>query len=1277
MKQFLRTTICLITVCLAVLNMQAAVVNSIAEVKASNGGDLQITADHPVYVLSSADGYYMLYDGTSGIFFYDAENYLPGLQTGNVITSGTIYFGYISFIKQFNLYKAASGIVKESNGTIADPISLPTTLNLYDRGTYFTAHGTFSGSEGSITFTPDEGPAHLMSNFFGVSGVDFASLSGKTGTLTAVVTYSGSSTFYSPLTTNFFQDDNSTEEPLTGTFAEVLGAMRNNGDGNVSMIVPANAQILYAKADMIFVWDGTMGVSLYNDYGSSNIINGFNYDTMGDGFGYTFSGTMTGTYEDAALIVTPTSELTLGTKTTVTPIVATGAEVAAADRSMLYTYVQMTGNYTASTRTFVADDGTEFAINGASKRGIPTQDGHGTLKVFMYGGAGNGQLVTGTAKMQLVTLEDDAFTYDDDPGNNPGGETDVKTFAEVFASSVNGQSYTITMPENAQMLYEFLLAGGAAEYECVFWDGTGALRLYVQNSLTSILPDRVVGTRNFGKKVSGTLDAQFENTEYFCDYYVGNSANLQLGDVSEVPAKEVTGSECLKEDKSNLHAYVKMTGIYNHETQLFTSDDGKVFTVNAQYSTVTLPAESGPCTIKAMFAGGIYGTLIPGSGNPNLFLLEENAISFGGDTPSEARTLSLANLKNEPTGQLHFKFEADKVSALAVKKAASATADDRIYLWDGTDGLMIYGQLAENTIVNATKGQIVNGEIYGYYYPNYGGMLKYDANEPTHKVEVSLGATNEVTPLLVTLADIKGKSDNTYSYAYVKMYGKIENEKFVDGNNNIEIDASMTNVAPADLEGKTGYIYAIYNPEGNLVVFEDTYFVADEIIENEYSSFYDLITNAADQEQVKLTLPAGSQILDNEGNHLWLWDGNNGLYVYSKNGFNTILPTLADHSNGNLLAGTVEGKFDATFFDIELEEAVLQLGTKQTLTAKTVTGEEAQAADRSNLYAYVEMRGEYDAEAKVFTTEDNVRFYVRKSETSSVALPTQSGRGVIKAMVYGNGTGELYEDALGVLRVIEPNAFTIDNDEPGNVTIADFLNTVQNGQNATFRMPANAVILLAGAYSTYIWDGTAGMQLYADNGTASYLLNWNNEIDNCTGKKVIGEFTAPYNDMAYSFDNPTQSTLWFDQYEGLTPKKVTGAEACNEDRSNLFAYIEMTGTYDTATKVFIADDGTAFAMYTGTYIGVPMDDGHGMLKAMTYGNRGLGKIRQDELSMPYLMTVEENAFVLDEPEAIGGINANIDENTSVYDLQGRKMTTNGKALTSGIYVIDGKKVIIK
>ena len=55
----------------------------------------------------------------------------------------------------------------------------------------------------------------------------------------------------------------------------------------------------------------------------------------------------------------------------------------------------------------------------------------------------------------------------------------------------------------------------------------------------------------------------------------------------------------------------------------------------------------------------------------------------------------------------------------------------------------------------------------------------------------------------------------------------------------------------------------------------------------------------------------------------------------------------------------------------------------------------------------------------------------------------------------------------------------------------------------------------------------------------------------------------------------------------------------------------------------------------------------------------------------------KQGFFDDEPTDIGTMTIAVEEPDEVYDLSGRRISTDVESLKSGIYVVNGKKMVIK
>ena len=61
------------------------------------------------------------------------------------------------------------------------------------------------------------------------------------------------------------------------------------------------------------------------------------------------------------------------------------------------------------------------------------------------------------------------------------------------------------------------------------------------------------------------------------------------------------------------------------------------------------------------------------------------------------------------------------------------------------------------------------------------------------------------------------------------------------------------------------------------------------------------------------------------------------------------------------------------------------------------------------------------------------------------------------------------------------------------------------------------------------------------------------------------------------------------------------------------------------------------------------------------------------LAVPATVEAREGFVFGDETTGINNVNANVNENQEVYDLQGRRVAQP----TKGLYIVNGKKVLVK
>jgi|GEM_PF-2469832 len=847
----------------------------------------------------------------------------------------------------------------------------------------------------------------------------------------------------------------------------------------------------------------------------------------------------------------------------------------------------------------------------------------------------------------------DNSTVDDTP----------KTFREMLDAK-NTSSVKYTMPDNAQVLR--LIPNN----RMVLWDGTAAILVYMDNfdgNFTNLsYQDVNYSTGYTGCTISGEAEMCFEENYY--DFYIqGTNATLTFGTKSPLTPITVTGAEAIKADKSNLYAYAQMHGTMNGDT--FTADDGTEFKINEEFEK-GVKGKSGAGTIKAML-GNPYGSAVESL----LTIVETNAWTAD---PSEAdfegEVMSLAELKTKNYDTVRFKFEQDKVQVVATN---TENGFDYMYLWDGTDGVLINGYISNITDLNFEQGQIVNGGIEATYNGSYGNALYFNPEYvPTNELVLNKDIVKDLIPVKKTLAEVTAtKGTSTYEFSYLAIDGKIENGKLISGNKSVDLSTSVC--ATADLtkyEGQTGTFYGLYRSRSAeaLMPISEYYFAkADnpkpnpttiaELCAIEEEGDYTLTLTEEDYYKV--------QVLAVEGTTVNLWDGADGMVTVDQT------ESIGSDKVGSFIYGDVVFGVSNPYGD-GMEYTIKDLASasfsEPTDFLPAIVKVDMHEGD------FVKFDGTIEADAENQFVNVNGNKYWLFDSMIDVNIADYVGKtGTITAICNG------LDEEGNFLMAVYPELWFAEVEDPQPAgTFAELLSSVDNGTSLTVEMPENAQMLYEfivpgdDEYECVLWDGTAGIRLYANSMLSSILTNREAHSRNF-GKKVTGSFTGTYEanfEDFYIFS--VENTMLLGEESAVTPLEVEGADCMKEDKSMLHSYVKMSGEYDAESKKFVANDGTEFVVDDEkSTVALPTESGKCTIKAMFAGDKYGGLVGTSS-EKSYLFLLEETAVEFDEVNAINGISVEEAAN-GIYTLDGRFVGKSAKNLAKGIYVVNGKKVAVK
>lgn len=322
-------------------------------------------------------------------------------------------------------------------------------------------------------------------------------------------------------------------------------------------------------------------------------------------------------------------------------------------------------------------------------------------------------------------------------------------------------------------------------------------------------------------------------------------------------------------------------------------------------------------------------------------------------------------------------------------------------------------------------------------------------------------------------------------------------------------------------------------------------------------------------------------------------------------------------------------KKEATTMTFPQEEYTLNIGEEFTAPTATVKGEDGKAIEGLTL----------------LYTSDNEDIAVVDDKTGEVVLGDKEGSAVITAYFHGNETYKPCQ-ASYVIKVIKKEKKDAGISFEDTMIMIDIANPNTTVKDLGFLNPNNLAV-------TYSSNKTDVAEVDAEgNVTLKKAGRVNIDVTfagNDEYKAASASCTLIVNDYR------TTPELSFDQEEYTANMKegTTFAEAKLVNEDNLTPLTYTSSNDEVAT---VATDGTVTLRSTGEATITVWFAGDKNFKAA---------------SASYKLTVVD--------EVVNGIQGitlnNVPEDAKVYNLNGQRVNT--KALKSGVYVVNGKKVVLK
>jgi hypothetical protein len=262
---------------------------------------------------------------------------------------------------------------------------------------------------------------------------------------------------------------------------------------------------------------------------------------------------------------------------------------------------------------------------------------------------------------------------------------------------------------------------------------------------------------------------------------------------------------------------------------------------------------------------------------------------------------------------------------------------------------------------------------------------------------------------------------------------------------------------------------------------------------------------------------------------------------------------------------------------------------------------------------------------------------------------------------------------------------------------------VEDGDNKYYTLATEIENVTGGSYPAYV-DCSHASNVNSNAMTASNIIL---ELENATSSKYViktanGYLTAAMIDLGtdgyayHVFSNGDRdNALVFSLVEKVTEAPVVAAPAIVEitpaNGAEVASLSEIVITFDKAIKeidtmngiIKVKTSGSTSRAYgysatisaDGLTVTFPIGDDMG-------GTKTIDAAGEYTIEIPAGVVTSTDgakneaanyAFTIAEPTAIEGVDAEV-ENTVIYDLTGRRVE---KITKSGIYIVNGKKVLVK
>ncbi len=907
----------------------------------------------------------------------------------------------------------------------------------------------------------------------------------------------------------------------------------------------------------------------------------------------------------------------------------------------------------------LSEDGTTLAAENGS---ITLSGGYGfNPDMSQYGGK-HGYFTGIKDPFYGFKLYPEMFFSDE---NNTGDRID--TFEKLKAINDNDMVH-FYIPEGTMIIHSKKQSWGSTDV--YLWDGKDGLNINGNDVEKDFLKNGEV-TVEPGQLITGDFNSKLFGYSYYFYHdataYAGTTANITLGEKMVPVPLDLKASEVNAEvaSKKYDYAYVKIYGTI-YPGKRFAGDDGVI---------MELFDDTNKSLDLAKFAGqkGWITAITKKQSWSNKFMLlitqEDYFVSDGiADATEVVYDATTDNVidKDIPLANVTIKnmnLKANTYRAIALPFSLSAEQVKTVF----GEGAKIYEPKVYNC--SATNDSIFLGEAtqirYGYKYI----------------VKVMTDAADLV---------VKGIEINSYppynSYLYMKdwnnpiskdiYYGASYSPKAAADLQNgyiIKEDASM--VALTDKTNAFEVFMTIENANAPILVANgEVLGTTEEPVDPNAIDTFEELKAINTSGMVPFIIPKGTRVLyaqmgnDIDSPYLYLWDGKDGVFITGadvktsifKNGDVTIEP-------GQLVTGTLTCMFfgENNYFYYNKSyypdsEDNLTFGAKGDLVPLELTGQEMADKIKTKQYlsSYVQLHGTFDGNKK-FVTDDGISMTIDDIfRTGFKVDPYVNHKGTIKGIssvlteeyrIYPLSAEAFTDEGMADAEEIVYDATkenVIDKDIPlANVTINNV--AYKGNRYSTICLPFSlnkaGVVKIFGTGTQIFYTDTyrsmadADTVFFSKSSSAEiraggvYVIKPAKDVSTITAEKVSIQGSAPH-----------ESTFWKDE------------TSVNEKN------IRLVGFYSP-----VALDNIAYSYLFN-------EDGKLIDAAQATANAFTCHVVSDKELKKFTAFIEKEMVT----DGIETVTFDLEQEGRIYNINGMYVGDTFKDLPKGIYIRNGKKVVL-